>query len=393
MSLKIEKLKIEEIKIHKTPELEAVVKLMEKHGTTDGYNLLPKSTKHHVSMQLDNTYSAFANAIRRTLVEDIPTYSLLVDEKDIITDDEFIAGMSDVLIKNIGLVPIMQSGAIIDNQDKYDIHLDVFNKSSEIIDVKVRDLVIAIKKTRGGADSTLDINIEDELDESIEEVKTYKVKDTKKSNMQEIDINKLTPDSNILLMRLRPGKYLKIRNINIQVGTSAVDAGKYSLLNNISYEPLGVEPYDQFTGKGTRSIDHDYSSFVIKFNTCGNISPKEVMQRVHHKLTSDLVDLKKKIQLYVDAGSGSYYSGQDCEVTLTDEVYNFKLIGHYISELYMIAMCCYKLDENIPFCAATVERYDSIVGLLRIKHADYTKILMKAIDTCQKDLDKVLSVF
>lgn len=394
MSLKIEKLKIEEVKIHKTPELDAVVKLMEKHGTPNGYELLPKSAKHHVSMQLDNTYSAFANAIRRTLVEDIPTYSLLVDEKDIITDDEFIAGMSDVLIKNIGLVPIMQSGAIIDNQVNYDIHLDVFNKSSEIIDVKVRDMVITAKKTRGGgADSALDINIEDELDESIEEVKTYKVKDSKKSNMQEIDINKLTPDNNILLMRLRPGKHLKIRNIQIQMGTSAVDAGKYSLLNNISYEPLGVVPYDQFTGKGTRSIDHDCSSFVIKFSTCGNITPKEVMQRVHHKLTSDLVDLKKKIQLYVDAGAGSYYSGQDCEVTLTDDVYNFKLIGHYISELYMISMCCYKLDENIPFCAATVERYDSIVGLLRIKHADYTKILMKAIETCQKDLDKLLSVF
>ncbi len=389
MSLKIEKLKIDEIKTHKTPELDAIVKLMAKHGTNNGYDLLPTSIKHKVSFQLNNTYSAFANAIRRTLVEDIPTKSLSIDEKSIITDDEFIAGMSDVLIKNLGLLPITQFSDVINSPDKYDIHLYVFNNSTEIIDVKARDITvvrrITKKSKKGGAD---ELDLEDEITEDVP-TKFH----TKKDHSKQESTQALIPDDNILLMRLRPGKYLKMNNITIQTGTSAMDAGKYSLLNNIMYEPLDIQPYDQFTGKGTRSIDHDCRSFQLEFTTCGNISPEEVMKLVHTKLSNDLTDIKKKIQLYIDSGSGSYYSGQDCEVVLRDEVYNFKFIGHYISELAMISMCCYKLDSNIPFCAATVERYDSIVGLLRIKHADFTKILLKSIETCQKDLDTLLAAF
>ncbi len=406
MSLKVEKLKIDEIKTRKTPELDVIVTLMSKHGFMNGYDLLPTSTKHKVSFQLNNTYSAFANAIRRTLVEDIPTKSLLINEKDIVTDDEFIAGMSDVLVKNLGLLPITQFSDVVDYPDRYDIYLYVFNNTTEIIDVKAKDISVVRKVTkkskketgkRGGAEeldvaeSTLDLDNEITEDVSTEDV-LAKSRGQKDTSYKESTYN-LVPDDNILLMRLRPGKYLKLRNITIQTGTSAVDAGKFSLLNNIMYEPLDMQPYDQFTGKGTRSIDHDCKSFQLEFTTCGNILPKEVMKLVHTKLSSDLTDLKKKIQLYINAGSGSYYSGQDCEVTLRDDVYNFKFIGHYISELAMIAMCCYKLDDNIPFCAATVERYDSIVGLLRIKHVDFTKIILKAIETCQKDLDTLLAVF
>lgn len=410
MSLKVDKVQIEEIKIRKTPELDAIVKLMAQNGISDGYSLLPTSTKHKVSMQLNNTYSAFANAIRRTLVEDIPVWSLGVHETDILTDDEFISGMNDVLVKNLGLVPIMQTGKVIDAPDKYDLYLYVFNNTNEIIDVKASDINIVLKTTKkskkkGGAqketdvdnttvdedadidedNATVDVDADIDLDTEIE-------LDNKTNASTKKEFN-LIPDDNILLMRLRPGKYLKLRNIFPQSGTSAQDASKYSLLNNVSYEPLDMNPYDQFTGKGTRSIEHDCKSFLLEFSTCGNIEPKQVIQLAHKKLVSNLEDIRKKIQLYIDKGITSYYSGQDCEVTLQDEVYNFKFVGHYISELFMIAMNCLKLDDNVPFCAATVERYDSVVGLLRIKHADFTKLLLKSIDVCIKDLDIFLDAF
>ncbi len=428
-SLSIDKLKIQEVKHEPSKELDAIVKLMAKHGTKDAYSMLPQSTKHHVSFVLNNTYSAFANAIRRTLVEDIPTKCMSINEKDILTDDEFISGMNDVLVKNLGLVPIMQFSDLANNPDKYDVYLSVFNNTNDIIDVKVRDIHVTTKKPKGkpekkkfgksgksgsgGAqnigvqggdtqeesnnsdvDIEEDIEIIDDVPESLTD--NSRTEDEKTSTLQKTlqkNNELLAPDDNILLMRLRPGKFLKLRNITIVSGTSAKDAGKFSLLNNIYYKPLDIQPYDQFTNKGTRSIEHDCKSFELQFTTCGNIMPREVMNAVHAKLSDDLADLKKKITLFASAQQGTYYSGQDCEVTYTDEVYNFKFNGHYISELMLIAMCCYRLDETIPFCTATVERFDSIVGIVRIKHADATKLLLKAIDVCQADLDTLLKAF
>ena len=426
MSIKIENLKIEELKFQKTPELDILVKLMAKHGTKNAYDLLPTSIKHYVSMHLNNTYSAFANAIRRTLIDDIPVLAMNVIEKDIDTDDEFISGMNDVLIKNLSLIPIMQSGNVTDNSNKYDVYLSVFNNTNEIIDVKASDIIIVLKtqkkKKKGGhlkesrdSDESLDkVEVEDKNDADVED-KNESADDSAEFGVESLDVEdkteardlevedknsikkkkafELIPDDNILIARLRPGKYLKLRNIHLQSGTSSQNAGKYSLLNNITYEPLDIQPYDQFTNKGTRSIEHNCKSFLLEFTTCGNITPKEIMDKVHVKLSFDLSSIKKKIQLYSESGAGSYYRGQDCEITIHDDVYNFKFVGNYISEIFMISMCCFQLDANIPFCTATVERFDSLVGILRIMHADTLKLLLKAIDTCQLDLNILNGMF
>jgi hypothetical protein len=449
MSVTISNLKIENQKQQKTPELDAIVKVMEKHGVKNPYDLLPKSIKHKVSFTLNNTFSAFANALRRTLVDDIPTYSMHVEEKDVVTDDEFVSGISDVLIKNLALTPIMQSDDIMKTHELY---LYVHNTTTEIIDVKARDIQIvpkSSKKKKGGAEkkaakkkktdtasksdtadnSEVESEVEDdnedktttpetevepesetdnpdtentedanEKDENIEDnpdsetENTHKDKTTNKP-ITKSNSNVLLPDDNILLIRLRPGKYLKIRNIVITQGTAAIDAGRFTLLNNVMYEPLDVTPYDQFTGKGTRSIEHDCKSFALGFTTRGNIEPKEVMEKAHKKMSTCLLDIKNKIKTYSEANAGIYYNNQDCEVTIKDEVYTFKFLNHYISELLMIAMCCYKLDDNIPYCTATVERYDSLIGILKIKHANVISVLIKSIETCQKNLDTVLAAF
>lgn len=408
MSLKITDLKISDLKIEKTPELDKIVKLMAAHGIQDAYHLLPKSIKKRVSFVLNNTYAAFANAVRRTLTEDIPTTCMVVDEKDIMTDDEFISGMSDVLMKNLSLVPIYQTGAVVERHKDLDVYLYVFNNTNDILDVKARDIRI-VRKTSGkkgkhvvnkkgkkGGDDSADTDLLDEIQEIQEEDLTSDTtaKDTTDEKSERKTENvELCPDDNILIMRLRPGKYLKLRNIQLETGTSAKNAGKFSLLNNITYKPLDIDPYDQFTGKGTRSIEKDCKSFEITFSTCGNIEPDEVIKRMHTKLTDDLLDIKKKIDLYVAAGKPAYYSGQDCEVTVVNSVTHIKLNGHYLSELNLIAMCGYTLDENIPFITATVERFDSVVGSLHIKHADPIGVLMKSIDSCKKDLDTLLAVF
>ncbi len=445
MSVKVEDLKINDFKIEKTPELDQIVELMSKYGIENGYDFLPKSVKKQVSFTLTNTNSAFANAIRRTLVEDIPTTCMVVDEKGIITDDVFISGMSDVLIKNIALVPIYQTGPLIDTPDLFELYLYVFNHTNDIIDVTARDIKVASrKKSKKGGDDLVEIEELEEPADNSDDTKSSatgqstssatgqstssatgqstssatgqstssatdsktnrnarnssKANKTNHSDFKDLDEKmvskiKICPDDNILLARLRPGTYLKIQNIHFETGVSSKHAGKFSLLNNVVYKPIDLEPYNQFTGKGTRSSEKDCRSFSIGFQTCGNIEPEEVMTRLHKKLSDDLSDIYKKIKLYGDSGQADYYSGQDCEITVTNHTMRIKLNGHYLSELNMIAMCGYFLDSNIPYITATVERFDSTVGIIQIKHSDPVGLLLTAIDKCKKEMDVVLSYF
>lgn len=389
MALTVSNIKIVESKIKKSPELDAICKLMEKHGHKNPFDMLPKSTKHKVSFELSNTYVAFANAIRRTLIEDLPVYAMTIAEQDLQTDDEFISGMNDVFIKNLGLVPIHQSAEL----SKYDIYLYVFNATNDIIDVKVSDIKVVPKGRKVGGKSKHKAKVEAgeeiNLDDEIEEESNEKPKESTKSK----NVTELAPDDNILIARLRPGKYLKMKNIQIVRGTAVEDAGKFTALNNVYYKPLDIEPFDQFTGKGTHSYENDYSKFAIGFNTCGNITPQDVMENCCKVLSDQVNDIKTKLLSYAGAKAELYFSGQDFEVKQEKEVYTYRFINHYVSEIYMIAMCCYQLDENTPFVAPSVERNDSTIGIIKIKHADCNKLLIAACDKCLADLATLKKAF
>jgi hypothetical protein len=344
--------KVEDASIKHSAELDKIIASMKKIGI-DGNALLPTSKKYRVQMHLRGTYSAFANAIRRTLVEDLETFSLLIKDSDVDTDDDFISGMNDVLVKNLALIPIHQKCDIVKNPDAYNIYINVHNPYNEVLDVKA-----------------------------------YHISITK--NGKTIPETDLIPDTNISVMQLRPGKYLKVRPITLQKGRSSRHAGKFSLLNNVSYKILDVQPFDQFTGKGQKSFETEPSEFLITFETAGNIDPKHVIELLHKKLTDDLTDIRAKIIDYEESKAGVYYSGVNCEVTIRDDVYTYKFPTHYISETYLIGMCCYKLDPNTPFCSATVDRFDSEIGIIKIKHANPNKLLIAAIDAAIADLDNVL---
>jgi hypothetical protein len=106
-------------------------------------------------------------------------------------------------------------------------------------------------------------------------------------------------------------------------------------------------------------------------------------------LSDAVTVMRNKILSYVEAKEGSYFNGQDFEVDVHNGVYAYRFTGQYISELYLVAMCCFVLDENTPFCAATVERYDSKLGFIKIKHASPSKLLLASIDKCLKDLETI----
>ena len=365
MSIKIENIKIEVIKIERSDAFIAIIKLIEKHGTKNAIDLLPKSEKKKLTFTINNTNAAFANAIRRILIDQIITSCLNVDEQDVKTDDEFVAGMINVIIGNISLIPIYQNIEI--DKAEYNISLSVFNNTNEHMSVKASD-IISLKKKKHN--------------------KGEYIKGEYTDNSERHSSLELFPDKNITLFNLRPGKYIKINNMYLEKGNAYNHAGKFTLLNNVTYKPLDIEPYNQFTESGTKSVEKNCTSFEISFTTAGNIELDIVINAVCDILLNDLRDIYNKLKLYIEANTPKYYKGDNCEIMINNNIYTINLAGHYLTELNIISMYCYQLDINTPFVTSTVERYDSNVGIIKLKHSDFG-ILLKAIEAAEKDIDIV----
>jgi hypothetical protein len=502
--LKVDKISVEEKTIRKSKELDAIIASIVKHKLSDDPNsLLPGAPYHVVNFNLLNTYAGFANDIRRTLVEGIDVIAADIDDSRIKTDDEFVFGTSDVVVKNINLLPVNQD-LDLDEMKKYTVYLLVANKTTEIIDINASDFTVGYvddvrkknsvklqkdlgdpslhKKTKqpssnlsshpsksagksankpkksfkkGGddipeEDETVDETAKETAKETVDETKeTPTVEDANDSDGESepaskpeekkpnkeiskpgkkparhsmtsdsdantgttkiteamltraysdseksvIDIKKIFPNPNICIARLRPGKSLYIESIDFVVGKGSETMAKFSLLNNVRYQPINVDPYDFFTGTGKRSAEYDPKDFSLGFTTAGNITPKAVIKKTVQVLTDALVDIKKHIEVYASTEHKKYYSSDDLIVTLKDEVATYKFTKHYYTPINMIAQRCFLLDPNVLFCASAVERYDTAAGIIRLKHAEPNKLLLKSIEGCMHDLKTFASAF
>lgn len=416
--LKVVDLSIEEKSIKKTSVLDKYDALLKKHGYPSAYSMLPKNKWHRVEFKLTNTNSGFANAIRRSLIEEIPVRHLIVDETDINSDDEFIASMKDVIEKNIHLLPIYQEGI---DYESIEISLMKHNDTNDTIDVKASDLTVTRKSGKKTGRGELPV-VDEDTDESdnpvVEEKKEVVEKpkagsskgsklggkvmskdsalptDSISGSADNYTIDKIMPETNILIARLRAGKYLKMTGITFAEAVGHEDASRGSLLNTVTYAPTDVTPYDSFKSTGTRSIEHDCKEFIISFETCGNIKPETVMNIVCTRLEKSLADIREKITAYSKTDtSATYYTGQNITVSNNKGMYCYKLDGYYFTIVNMIAMRCYLLDPNLLHASGAVERYDTERGIIKLKHAEPNKLLISAIDACQTDLKILLKMF
>lgn len=355
--MKIKDIKIFEKNIPKSKELDEIVKLMQANGIKDPIDLLP-SGWHEVHFHISDTYAGFANAIRRVLIDELPVYALDINEEMFETDDDFI--LSDLLKKNINLIPINQETA--ENYIKHDIYLYKFNDTNDIIDIKASDI---------------------------------KVKEKDKKSKKEVS-NNLIPNSNITIIRLRPGKFIRLNSLNIVNGFCKDDAGKFSLLNNVQYKPTDMIPYDVFSGKGTRSIDYDPKEFDLSFTTCGNIKPMTVIKLTCDVLINKLTQCKKLLTEYINSTKSDtkkYYFTDGLEVQQQSSITYYKFIGEYITISYMLAQRCFILDNNILYCVPAIDRYDNEIAIIKLKHSEPDKLLLKAIDLCVEDVSAIQKQF
>ena len=295
-------------------------------------------TMHNVDFDL-LTNSSIANAIRRVLVEELPTYCLDIDRNQISTNDEFI--IDDYLIKNINLLPIYQT-------EKFnDVEVTVHNDTNEVIDVKASIL--------------------------------SKVIDTKLIK-------------NITIAHLRPTKTLKLKKFRVVQGVNYEDAAKFTLLGNIMYY-VDDEHYNQFTGKDLpRTLVKDYKKFHISYTTNGNIEPKKVLKLTHNILINKLEKMYNFINTYMKTKDTNYYV-DGFEVDASNDVVIYKFIGEYITISSMIARTVYDLDNNVSFVVSDIDRLDNRIAYIKIKHPSCNKILLDSIKLLMKKIDELKKVF
>jgi hypothetical protein len=352
--VEIKNIKIEEKNYRDKPNaaLKKMLDVMKSYDIANAQELLPRITWHEMSFEIIG-YTALANAIRRTLVAEIPVYCISVDRENVETDDAYL--IVDLLQKNIKMLPIEQS--ITDKDaDKISISLNFHNSTNRFTQVMAEHLVI-------------------------------------KQDGKEINI---IPEPRFPLIALSSEKYLKIRDARLIRGILDEGADGFTLLDNITYENLDLVPFDIETGVGQRSTESNGKHYKIGYRTKGNIEPLQVMRLCCETIKKQLMYLREmviKYRQYVnEEKNAKYYTNPPLEVERGD-YFTYKIEGFYYTIANLVAQKIYLMDPNILFCAPSVRNLETKQMILRLKHAEADSIFFDSIEECITDIDKVSKFF
>ncbi len=334
-------------------DLKELNSLITKHsGNADPMSLLPQNSWHEASFELKNSYPEFANAIRRILIEELPVRSLYFEDSALETNDRYL--LIDYVRTTLSMIPILQDA----DMSKYLIYLSVSNNTNKKINVTSGDIKLVAKG------------------------------DKKKNN---VSVSKLLNIPNITFYELGPNCTMRIKEITIVEGFAKDNAAAFSLLDNVSYSPIGLAPYDEEKVSGTRTIPKD---FRISFKTSGNVTPSYIFNLLADTFIARLNNAKDKLSTYNEQKTKEdYYIAENFEVIISDDEYSFKFHGEYITMAFMLAKKCYLLDPSILFCAPTINRYDDEIGIVRLNHPDATGLLISAVDECINEIEMLRGIW
>lgn len=317
----------------------------------DAKDFLPKNSKFTVSFNLSDTNADIANGIRRVLMDEVPVLSFDFNEYvDFISSDPFI--LSDFIKKQVGLIPINQDF----DYSGVNIKLEKTNNTDEIIDVRSDDFIISGKA-------------------------------------EQKDLTKIL-GLNIVLCRLRPMETITINNIIISKGIAINDAGKYSLVSNVTYEILDVNPIVE-TRSGQTGISSMLSmpeNFLIKYSTHRNTdSPLKIMVKCCETLISRLLIIKTDMKNIKN--QDIYYLSDFIILETTGNLKKIQFLGEYWTVINLIARFCYVLTKgNIKFVAPSLIHPEKEIGVISITHPEFSTLIQDALSEAISEL-KIISGF
>jgi DNA-directed RNA polymerase subunit L len=315
----------------------------------DPLNLLPPPSQV-VSFELHDTENHFANMIRRTLMNEITTFSLEMQYENMSSSDVYI--LCDFMKRQIELVPISQE--LPSDYDKWTISLEVKNKSADIIDVWSNNIQI-------------------------------------KSGSKQINTADII-NSNIVLTRLRPGTWINIQNMKIVSGRGRDDSGKFSLFANISYRPIDTIPKNEDNDTGTSSLVSKATKFALSYKTHRNIKqPLKMMHLCCDTLIARLDAINKEMRNI--KGNTAYFS-DFIELEIEGDMRHVLIKGEYWTLANIITRRCFDLTGgNIKFVSPSLLHPEKEMCRINIIHPEFSKLIQDACVSIIKDLEAVRKMF
>lgn len=436
--------------------LEQFATLIKKHDLhPDPMSLLSDFEQDEVRFTLEGTNSGFANCVRRTLINEIDCTSLTCTHGSIKTDDLFLANKTDKIIDDIATVVCNQELTAEQRKtlDEGILFVLKANKTESSINVTVSDIYYMTKsefkkhydlstkayeeltgfndstekkkggdisnkadsssnkvgninkvggdinKTNGGSGDT-DFIEKRKIDSDSygsfkipEHVKLRAYQDAEKSS---IKLDFLFPIKNQIISRLIRNKTLFITDIKLAKGRGIENAGRYTLLDNVYYEPLGVKPfnmYDKPNSGNIRSMEISPSIFELGFCTRGNISIKKTMDLCCDSMAEALTKMRTEIENYTKSANKDFYETSEFKVEFSDGILKYYFKTLYLGIPTAVTRECYEIDPTINFITVGNENYEKRVGIIKINHPDTVGILTKAINNCMKYVEIMRAAF
>ena len=310
-----------------------------KTMVTDYKKYIPKNSKQQLSFELEDVTSDLANCIRRYLIDEIPVYSMNVDEENIESDDRFI--LSDFLKKNIELIPFSQHISSKESSE-LTMTLHVENKTDDVISVYSSDIEVIDK------------------------------------NKNKLNNEKYFTTT-IPIIKLRPGTMLNIKKINIVSGIGKNDSGKFILLSNISYEILDVVPLEEnkFSTSGHSSLVSNPANFKFTLTTHRNADIKKIMPECCIAIINSMESIKSELTKIKD--TDKIYFSDLIELETKGDVKLFYFKGEYWTIANIISKYCYIVFKDIQFVCSAIIHPSTEISIVKIKHTEPVKILLEAL--------------
>lgn len=327
-----------------------------KHIIESNKHLLPNMNKESVSFNILNSNEAFANALRRVFVNELPVKCLSIDTHNIISSDKFI--LTDNIIERIKLISLQQD---IDMNTTFS--LNITNDTNDTINIYSRDI-----NNKNKNDKTKYFN------------------------------------QNIQICSLKPNRYLNINNIkpNINYG-----------YNNAIYS-MGSFKYEVInTDFNIPSLQNTLKDFSLEFINNSNISIKKLISLLHETLFIRLKKIQDHINDYnIEKNSEDVNKiNNDIYILKNNNILDTNLIDADLSDtqlnnLYEIHIKneCHTIGNlitkyvylRLPAIELINYRLHHPLSrrlIINIKHSDYKKIMNDSINDIIKDLDKFKSSF
>lgn len=332
-------------------DLQRYITLIKKYNLHDDpESLLSEIPFQDVKVSFSNSYTAFANGIRRALTDEINVQYLDVDDKDIVTNEERI--LTNDLISRLKLIPIYQDSDI--DILSYNISLHVENKTNSLMNFYASDLVI--KEKKGNAT---------------------------------VPLNKIIPNAQIVLGTLFPARFITIRNIKFCEGNKLTKkADGCNLLSSVSMIPGKLSPEEKKKMiPDKRNLTTKNTDFVITFRTVGNVSADYAFKLVCTDLIKRLNSLGSEFKQMTKAD----YKSERITITKVDTRMSYLIENENITISNMIAEKIYELMPTIPFVSSSLVNYNEQKTRITIDHPQPYELIADAIKEIVNELNTFLA--